>query len=328
VNREQVASGLLALLAVLALGGVAATLDTTAGGAGTGTGEGEGTGVGSDSSFSPGAVEPIDRPTVDLPDWLGPVAILVVLLLTLYGCYELYREYGLRQVLKGAAAVTVAVLTLYALLSALGTTNRSGGGGFLGQDDQLYPSGGGVDAAETVTRSVDPPTALLVVLGLALIGAVAVIVRASGDEEIALETAAATEEPPETDVSAVADAAGRAADRIEADADLENAVFRAWHEMTAGLPVDSPDTSTPAEFADAAIAAGMARTDVAELTRLFEEVRYGDRPATDQRAADATAALRRIERAYGDDPSDASAGAAGGGSVDEWVDDPGTGDDA
>ncbi|WP_276260005.1 DUF4129 domain-containing protein [Haloglomus litoreum] len=327
MNREQVASGLLALLAVLALGGVAATLNPPTGGSGGGSGSGEGAGIGSDSSFRPGGgFEPVDPPELNLPEWLGPLVALVVLLLTAYGCYELYREYGPRQLLGGAAAVAAAALALYALLSLLDGAGSPDRGSAL-PSERLSPSGGGASAGETVTRAVDPPTALLVVLGLALIGAVVVIVRASGDEEVELETPASTEDPPETDVSAVADAAGRAADRIEADADLENAVFRAWREMTADLPVDSPDTSTPAEFADAAVAAGMDRTDVAELTRLFEEVRYGDRPATDERAANATAALRRIERSYGDEPVDGPAGAAGGGSIDEWVDDPGTEDD-
>jgi len=100
--------------------------------------------------------------------------------------------------------------------------------------------------------------------------------------------------------SAVADAAGRAADRLDAADDLENAVYRSWHEMTAHLDVERPDASTPAEFADAAVDAGMDRDDVAELTRLFEAVRYGDAPATAERAERATAALRRIERTYGD----------------------------
>ena len=78
--------------------------------------------------------------------------------------------------------------------------------------------------------------------------------------------------------------------------------------MTTHLPVDNPASSTPAEFADAAVAAGMDREDVAELTRLFEAVRYGDEPITPEREDRAVAALRNIERSYGDVSTEGVAG--------------------
>jgi len=103
-------------------------------------------------------------------------------------------------------------------------------------------------------------------------------------------------------------AAGDAAREIEDDADLENAVYEAWAEMASALHVDHPDTSTTKEFAAAARAAGIEADDVDELTRLFEEVRYGTArptPVREQRAVDA---LRRIERHYATDsePPDAA----------------------
>jgi hypothetical protein len=298
VNREQVASGLLALLAVLALGGVAATLDTTTGGDGVGTGAGSG--VGSDSRFSLGSgIEQLDPPERFLPDWARTLLSVVVLLVAIYGTYELYREYGARQLVTAAAVGVVAALVLYGLLSLLRPSEPGDGSGPQ-SGEPSFPAGGGGSAADTVAQAVDPPTALLAALGLVLLGAVAVIVRASGDQRVALETPGTPETPSESDVGGVADAAGRAADHLDAADDLENAVYRSWHEMTAHLDVERPDASTPAEFADAAVAAGMDRDDVAELTRLFEAVRYGDAPATAERAERATATLRRIERTYGD----------------------------
>jgi hypothetical protein len=74
--------------------------------------------------------------------------------------------------------------------------------------------------------------------------------------------------------------------------------------MTGYLDVDSPESSTPAEFADAAVDAGMSDGDVDELTRLFEEVRYGGKDPTDDRESRALAALRRIDSEYADDGGD------------------------
>jgi len=104
-------------------------------------------------------------------------------------------------------------------------------------------------------------------------------------------------------------AAGDAADELEEDAELENAVYEAWAEMASTLSVDDPETSTPAEFARAARAAGIRQADVDELTALFEEVRYGTAEVTPRREQRAIDALRRIERHYADESGGQSEGA-------------------
>jgi len=113
----------------------------------------------------------------------------------------------------------------------------------------------------------------------------------SGDDE--------EDENGDATLGAVGAAAGTAADRIEADAGFTNEVYRSYHEMTRLLELD-PETTAPDEFADHAVAAGMAPDHVEELTRLFEEVRYGER-APGSREERAVAALRRIEAAYAPD---------------------------
>lgn len=150
---------------------------------------------------------------------------------------------------------------------------------------------------------VSAPTAALgIVLFVALLAAVFLLFVATGDE-----TQSASGETSDDDdadgegVAAVARVAGEAADRIEADADADNEVFRAWAAMTDHLDVDRPASSTPTEFALAAVDAGMADDDVRELTDLFESVRYGRAEATRDREERAVAALRRIEREYGAD---------------------------
>lgn len=111
--------------------------------------------------------------------------------------------------------------------------------------------------------------------------------------------------PPETDdrLEAVADVAGTAADRIHRTDAYENEIYRAWAEMTRALSLPNPETKTPGEFADAAVRAGMEESDVAELTRLFSAVRYGNREfdAADERRA--VEILERIEAAYAGDRS-------------------------
>jgi len=97
------------------------------------------------------------------------------------------------------------------------------------------------------------------------------------------------------DVEALGAVAGRAADRIERAAAVDNEVYRAWVAMTERLDVEHPESSTPGEFAAAAVAAGVDPETVAELTALFERVRYGDEAPTAEAESRAVEALRDIE---------------------------------
>lgn len=135
---------------------------------------------------------------------------------------------------------------------------------------------------------------------LVVVVTVGVLFARSGDEE-AIETAGADSDgnAGEDRLSAIGEAAGRAADALDTtDVAASNAVYEAWIEMTETLDVAGPDTTTAGEFADVAIEAGMAPEDVRELTRLFEDVRYGDVPVSPERAERAREALRHIEATY------------------------------
>ncbi len=107
--------------------------------------------------------------------------------------------------------------------------------------------------------------------------------------------------------SEIAAAAGDAADELAADAGVDNGVYRAWAQMAEVLDVEHPDTSSPGEFADAALAAGLDADNVSELTELFEEVRYGTATATPEQEGRAREALRRIERSHTDENGQQSA---------------------
>jgi len=115
-----------------------------------------------------------------------------------------------------------------------------------------------------------------------------------------LSTPAAVDADEHEDVEDLRTAAGRAADRIERAAAVDNEIYRAWVEMTEYLDVEHPESSTPREFEAAAVDAGIDADVVAELTGLFERVRYGDEPPTEATEARAVDALRSMEDAYTD----------------------------
>lgn len=81
-----------------------------------------------------------------------------------------------------------------------------------------------------------------------------------------------------------------------------NDVHRAWLSMVERLDVDRPQNRTPSQCADAAVAANMDPSAVETLTTLFEEVRYGDAPVTDERRQRAREGLDGLDRSRTDGP--------------------------
>ncbi len=149
-------------------------------------------------------------------------------------------------------------------------------------------------------RTFTTPTSIIAILFVvAALGVVAAVFLRDDGEEQQIEPNPEMDE--EERQAVIGSAAGEAADRIENEAELENEVYRAWAKMAEPLPVDQPQTSTPADFASAARDAGIEPDDVSELTTLFEEVRYGTSTPTTEREDRAVAALRRIERHYAED---------------------------
>jgi hypothetical protein len=309
VDRNVALTVGLALLAVAALALAAATLDTAVqtdgGGFGIGPTDRPGLGSGSDGSFggSAGAGGSSPRYSLCVPFLTRPWVIAAIALAFVAAAALVY--WRTRTLILPAAftlAVGLPFVFVHALLTgcepsevaepslAASTWNLSG----------VVPSGGGSTGLGGPGQAVSTPSALLgIVLIVAIVGSVALLFFSTGDAEGA-ESERDPDSPPDSDVdvAAVGRAAGAAADRIEDAADVENEVYRAWVEMTEHLDVSNPRSSTPAEFAAAAVDAGMAPEDVDELTALFESVRYGGARATDERETRAVAALRRIEATY------------------------------
>jgi hypothetical protein len=305
VDRDAARTLALALLAVLALGVAAATIDTavTGGSGGVGGGVGPATGIGPSDESGVG-VDDTEGGTgtfgsLCLPALTEPAAIAAILAVFVGVLALVY--YDTRSLFPVAVfGITFGIpgYVFWALLTSCRGVEFSGTG--LGASNgtfSLPQGGGGLPGAGE--GPVSPPTAIFgFILLLALLGAVALLFVSTGDDEVAERETVDDDDP--VDVREIGRAAGAAADRIEADADVENEVYRAWAEMTALLDIPNPRSSTPGEFASAAVGAGMDRGDVDELTHLFEAVRYGGESATEDRETRAVTALRRIESTYGE----------------------------
>jgi hypothetical protein len=219
------------------------------------------------------------------------------------------RQVGVVVVVTGLVVLTLVVLLYLAACDPAGELlpDSPASSPSIG-DEGATESGSGDGSGETVVPSLSLPSLAVVVLLALGLAAIAIggwsLVRATEEDE---QSRSPSPTPAEEALGAVA---GETADDLDAEPTaelgLENAIYRAWAEMTAELPVDHPEASTPAEFERAAIEAGLDAEDVAELTALFETVRYGDVAPTAQREQQAIALLRRIEQTTSPDGGEES----------------------
>ncbi|WP_226479234.1 DUF4129 domain-containing protein [Natrinema amylolyticum] len=314
MDRDTGRVVLIALLCCLAVVLAAATLPSMVENGGGGGGFGGADGGGSDTD------EPDDPSDVDanpeMDSALNVSGLCVAFLDSELGFLGLVfgavgvaalatRSYDARLTIMLSIALLPLVVLVFAVLT--------GGCGTLAieppappadvqpptsENESSGPLGG--DGDGPVSGPTLPSLLVLTVLLVTIVGAFAALFY-GGDGE-SRDTAESAAEPDDTvRRDALGRAAGQAADRLESGDDFENDIYRAWREMTEPLAVDRPDSSTPGEFAAAARDAGLDPSHVDELRTMFEDVRYGDRPVTDDRERRAVELLRRIEAAYGDD---------------------------
>ncbi|WP_224447638.1 DUF4129 domain-containing protein [Haloprofundus salilacus] len=312
MQRETALRIGLAALAVCALALAAATLDSAVvtedgGSLGLGPSDSGAVGGGQEGETAPlggedGSAAPLLSFCVPwLTQWWVAPAIVGAFLIM--NAVARYRTGSYLLGLAFTVSFGSLVLIFYVLLTSCVTAESSFGlgGGEMTNNSSIFPGSAGSSGLTGTGQTVTTPTiVLLAVLGVVLVGALLLLFVSTGDDDALGGDTVEDDADPIPDVAALGEAAGRAADRIEANADTDNEVYRAWVEMTGLLDVDNPRTSTPSEFAAAAKDAGMAREDVRELTDIFEHVRYGDGEVTAEREQRAVAALRRIESAYGE----------------------------
>jgi hypothetical protein len=317
VSRNELLVRLVAAVAgivaiALAAAAVRSPLETGGSGGAGGDGDGEGAGTG----------QPPPEPTEggDVPAFLEYLVYLVVALVAIALVWYLLanRREAVRLIAIGLVVLAVVFGLAYAITAL---------GGIPLEDqpieepaneaDGALEEGGDPGDGESDTQDAFPTGPLLAILALltaVFVGGLA-LSRGGDDAATGIEPAPEKTTAVESDAVAVGSAAGRAADRIDDGTAVENEIYRAWREMTDPLDVDRPETSTPREFTDAAVDAGLERDDVEELTRLFEDVRYGDVEATEGMEARAVSVLRRIEVEYGETTDAHSASDDGGEST-------------
>lgn len=306
--KDTLRTAVVAAFAVLSVAFAAATLDSAVVSEEAGPNGPRGGGAESGGAPSRPGFDVATGQQVELPLFVEVLALLALVALLVVLVYETRRRNALeavrvrvRLVLSRAIRrrrdtlkTTLVSVVLVGLLVALSLlllsqgdlpATRAGSGGL---------SGGGSGNAGDVETAPSPPILLLLV-GLALAGVALAFLRGRTDDDGEVRTVTGTSSES---AAAVGRTAGRAADRLEGEADADNEIYRAWREMTEWLDVPHPEASTPGEFADAAVEAGLGREDVRELTRLFEDVRYGDVPPSDEHERRALAVFRRIEDRY------------------------------
>ncbi|WP_222918860.1 DUF4129 domain-containing protein [Natrinema sp. SYSU A 869] len=312
MDRDTGRVVLLALLCCLAVVLVAATLPSMV--ENGGNGGGFGSADGGSNGDEPGDSSEVDSgPEMDTTfnfsglcvEFLDSGVGFFGLVLGAVGIAALAtRSYDTRlTIMLSVALLPLVVLVFVVLTSGCGTQTlespapaadlpppaENGSGGPSGGDDG------------TVTGLTLPSLLVLTVLLVTIVGAFAALFYTGSDGEERESAQSAAESDDAIQRSALGRAAGQAADRIESGDDFENDIYRAWREMTEPLEVDRPASSTPGEFAAAARDAGLDPSHVDELRTMFEDVRYGDRPVTDDHERRAVEILRRIEAVYGDD---------------------------
>ncbi|MFC7213094.1 DUF4129 domain-containing protein [Saliphagus sp. GCM10025334] len=297
----------VALLVIVAIGLVAATITTPIDPGSDGTGFGDGDGEGSGQGASEG--EPYsdnrgDEPGTP-PEFLQYLVYALLIMLALVVVWYLISNR--RDLVKiGAATILITLIlsTIVYLLLKYGEQPE-----FVTQN-QTYNtsnnSSGGGGTSGTGSRETDVPLNFGPLLGvLALVATIFVgglVLSKRGSSTGGTASVEEGQDGTNTERAAVAAAAGRAADRIadESSTGVDNEIYRAWREMTDLLEVDRPESTTPREFAAVAVDAGLERDHVEELTGLFEAVRYGHEDTTDEREERAVSILRAIESTYGE----------------------------
>lgn len=285
---------LVTVVCSLAISVTAATLDSTVEPS-TGGGGGGGGGAAAPSVASergpPGEV--VGLPSPPCVSWLATPWSALGLLGVLGGTSVLLRRrYGRFEAVAFAFGVGLPALGLYLLLTACTFLEA--------RPPVLDPASGSpldrpLGGTGNGSSTVIPPALLgAFLVGGLLLAAVLLYAPLFGRDD----SAAPEESGGDADGAAAARAAGETAERIESGGDLEDEVLRAWREMADHLDLARQETSTPGEFAEAAIERGLRPDAVRELTALFEEVRYGGFETTPEREARARRALRTIEDSH------------------------------
>lgn len=275
-------------------------------------GEGEGSPPGDEAEPTGEEPEIGNQEQGDIGDVSGPPWLLVLagmILLLLLGAALAYG-IGPARIIRRAIIMTavfvvvMVVVTVFGPLlvpdfvedfadpSTIGFGEQTG----LGTDESAGDGSGDGEGTTATSIAVSAGSLFVLVaaglLGLGLLSRYSTSDRSDVDSE-------AVHDPAGNEVSleSLGEAAGRALES-STETTASNSVYRAWAEMTGELDVENRQVRTPAEFEEAAIAAGMESEDVSALTDLFRTARYSGEQVTGADEREAKKLLGRIEATY------------------------------
>lgn len=303
MNVDRLRPALVVVLGVLAISAAAASMDGATSnptvGAGSGDGSGSGDSTGNGFSDSPRA-EITNVEGYSFWNWLQPALAVVFGLGTLayvgYVVYEIWTDgiEGVRSVIVHALSTVIPVglawLAIFGphvlrwMNAPIEPPSAAAAPGL--------QKGGGSSSAEAVDTATQGMPALLLIVGTLVTLAVVVLLLkhllSGEDDETPIPSGGS--DGDETELSGPVHVDTGTA---MADVDATNDVYRAWRDLASEVDGVDLRTHTPAEVADRASERGFDQQAVRTITDLFEEVRYGQRPATSERESRARSALDR-----------------------------------
>lgn len=306
MHAGRVRAAAVGLLGVLAIGATAATMDGSrqrsgsggATGVGRGSGDGSGIGRGSGEAFQmreKGVTVDFGFPVAEA---FGVIVALGAAFLVVYAGY-LYWQDGLdgllslarvsRDVVIGVGLVGVlAALVLWQFFASFEPSSNA-------RPERVEPGSAGQSAADATSQTGGLDPVVVLVVGGALVLVVAAALLATGR----LDLDRGGDDGGDDDSVDREDPTGEVGTPVSTppldDVDASNGVYRAWRELAASVDGVGGRTLTPAEVARRAIDDGLDGEAVRAITETFAEVRYGGRPATEDRESRARAALDRLD---------------------------------
>ena len=266
----------IALLSIVAISVAASDLDAT------GTGRAPIEGPRGSSVAEPTVSRPSD------PAALSPVVLVLTLLLalsilvaSLVQRLPTRREIAALVVLVGTVALALALASNLSFGFDSSSISAVGGGLW-----SILPERGGPGGPSSDVTSPPMPLLGVIVLGAIVAAGVAFVSK----RREASRTGTSSE--------SIGSSSGRARlpRTVPTDEPAENGIYRAWRAMAARIDGAERRSATPGEIAVRAVDEGLCRSDVAELTHLFEYVRYGDAEPSDEREQRARNTLERMEK--------------------------------